>query len=168
MSHHFFKLSARKDGHFGAVHALLYSTSSFKKEKMPARCVLNGLESIPVPNELKKLDPLSIQLVQRAKCYQTIIRLGTYTAKVPTYNSLKACKGNMFFLPLPMSKTLETLSEVKKTLPNPELYVILNGQPTDSKLVWRSLVNIRAAVHKLKEINWLYRDVDLLMMLPKR
>ena len=66
----------------------------------------------------------------------------------------------MFFLPLPMSKTLETL---KETLPNPELYVILNGQPTDSKLVWRSLVNIRlvkAAVHKLKEINWLYKDVD--------
>ena len=140
-----------------------YCKPMIKKEKLPARCILNGLESIPVPNELKKLDPLSIQLVQRAKCYQTIIRLGTYTAKVPTYNSLKACKGNMFFLPLPMSKTLETLSEVKETLPNPELYVILNGQPTDSKLVWRSLLNIRlvkAAVHKLKEINWLYKDVD--------
>ena len=140
-----------------------YCKPLIKKEKLPARCVLNGLESIPVPNELNKLDPLSIQLVQRAKCYQTIIRLGTYTAKVPTYNSLKACKGNMFFLPLPMSKTLETLAEVKETLPNPELYMILNGQPTDSKLVWHSLVNIRlvkAAVHKLKEINWLYKDVD--------
>ena len=44
-----------------------------------------------------------------------------------------------------------------------ELNVILNGQPTNTQAVWRSLVNVRlvkAAVHKLKQINWLYRDVD--------
>ena len=137
--------------------------SNIRKEKLPARCVLNGLETVPVPKILDKLDSLSVQLVQRAKCYQTIVRLGTYTAKVPTYNSLKACKGNMFFLPLPMSKTMETLDEVKQALPNPELYVILNGQPTNTQVVWRSLVNVRlvkAAVHKLKQINWLYKDVD--------
>ena len=33
---------------------------------------------------------LSTQLIQCAKCYQTVVRLGTYTAKVPIYNSLKA------------------------------------------------------------------------------
>ena len=62
-----------------------------------------------------------------------------------------------------MSKTMETLDEVKQALPNPELYVILNGQPTNTQVVWRSLVNVRlvkAAVHKLKQINWLYKDVD--------
>ena len=38
-------------------------------------------------------------------------------------------------------------------LPDPELYIIVNGKPTKSKIVWRSLVNvahINAAVHKLK------------------
>ena len=30
------------------------------------------------------------------------------------YNSLKACKGNMFFLPLPMHKTMETLDDVEE------------------------------------------------------
>ena len=58
---------------------------------------------------------------------------------------------------------METLDEVKQALPNPELYVILNGQPTKTQVVWRSLVNVRlvkAAVHKLKQINWLYKDVD--------
>ena len=42
----------------------------------------------------------------------------------------------MFFLPLPLSKTLETLEEVKpssqiaskRTLPHPELYIMVNGQ----------------------------------------
>ena len=47
-------------------------------------------------------------------------------------------------------------------LPNPELYIVLNGVPTKVKVVWRSLANIdhiKVAITKLKEINWLYRDV---------
>ena len=50
--------------------------------------------------------------------------------KVPAYNSLKACKGNMFFLPLPFSKTLETLENVEGVLADPELYIIVNNKPT--------------------------------------
>ena len=55
---------------------------------------------------------------------------------MPAYNSLKACKGTVFFLPLPLKKTLETLDGVKcsssgeAALPNPELYIIVNGKPT--------------------------------------
>ena len=136
---------------------------------MPPRCILNSLQTVPIPPELSKLDALSSQLIQRAKCYQTVVRLGTYTAKVPVYNSLKACKGTMFFLPLPLKKTFETLNQVKRSsngeasLPNPELYIIINGKPTTSKLVWRSRVNVdyvKTAVQKLKEINWLYSEVD--------
>ena len=122
---------------------------------------------VPIPPELADLDSLSRQLIQRAKCYQTIVRLGTYTAKVPIYNSLKACKGTMFFLPLPLNKTLVTLDQVKQSgdtaLPDPELYIIVNGRPTKSKVVWRSLVDInrvKAAIQKLKESNWLYKEVD--------
>ena len=134
---------------------------------MPPRCVLNGLEVLPVPKELQKLDYLSRQIIQLAKCYQTVVRLGTNTKKVPLYNSLKACKGTMFFLPLPITKTLATIDDLSNTdtlhLPNPELFIILNGQPTKSKSIWRSLVNIsnvRAAVDKLKEINILYMSLD--------
>ena len=122
---------------------------------------------VPIPPELADLDSLSRQLIQRAKCYQTIVRLGKYTAKVPIYNSLKACKGTMFFLPLPLNKTLETLDQVKQSgdtaLPDPDLYIIVNGRPTKSKVVWRSLVDVnrvKAAIQKLKESNWLYKEVD--------
>ena len=47
-------------------------------------------------------------------------------------------------------------------LPSPELYVIVNGKPTKQKVVWRSTVNVnalRASLRKLKEINWLYKQV---------
>ena len=121
-----------------------------RKNEVPARCVLNGLKCEPLPKELDKLDPLSCQLIQRAKCFQTIVRLGTHTLKVPTYNSLKALKGAMFYLPLPLEKTMETLNEVgidSNHLPDPELY---NGQPTKSNNVWRSLVDVNKIKAALK------------------
>ena len=58
-----------------------------------------------------------------------------------SYNSLKACKATMFFLPLPLNKTLETLDQVEHSDDLPNLsYIIDNGKPTKSKVVWRSLV----------------------------
>ena len=152
----------------GYATACNYCKSIIRKNKLPPRYVLNGLETVPIPPELSKLDALSSQLIQHAKCYQTVIRLGTYTAEVLVYNSLKACKGTMFFLPLPLNKTLETLDQVEShsngasSLPDPELYIIVNGKPTTSKVVWRSLVNVdnvKTAVQKLREINWLYSEV---------
>ena len=61
---------------------------------------------------------------------------------------------------------METLGEVGSTtivpIPDPELYIMVNGVPTKGKVVWRSLVdiNVKAAFVKLKEINWLYKNVD--------
>ena len=61
---------------------------------------------------------------------------------------------------------METLGEVGSTtivpIPDPELYIMVNGVPTKGKVVWRSLVdiNVKAAFVKLKEIKWLYKNVD--------
>ena len=74
-----------------------YCKSSIRKNKLPPRCILNGLETVPIPCELSKLDTLSSQLIQRDKCYQTVIRLGTCTAKVPVYNSLKRVREQCSF-----------------------------------------------------------------------
>uniref|UniRef100_A0A1X7UUT5 DUF6570 domain-containing protein n=1 Tax=Amphimedon queenslandica TaxID=400682 RepID=A0A1X7UUT5_AMPQE len=120
---------------------------------MPASYVLNGLQTDHLPQELANLDQLSVQLIQRAKAYQTVVRLGTYTAKVPTYTSLKAYEGNMFFLPLPFHETERTINEIQEdpNLADPELYIILNGIPTKKKVIWRSLIDIaslKAAITK--------------------
>ena len=98
-----------------------------------------GLEPVPIPLELAKLDALSAQLIQLAKCYQTVVRLGTYTGRVAIYNSLKACHGTMFFLPLPLKKILDTLHQVnlsgkrETALPDPELYIIVNGKTSNQR-----------------------------------
>ena len=143
----------------GTLYVCHYCKSSFKNNKLPPRCVLNRLDPVPIPVELEKLDALSAQLIQLTKCYQTVVRLGTYTGRVPIYNSLKACHGTMFFLPLPLKKTLDTLDQAnlsgkrETALPDPELYIIVNRKPKKYKIVCHSLVNvanINAAVHKLK------------------
>ena len=139
---------------------------------MLLRCILNGLITEPMPAELAKLDALSRQLIERAKAFQTIVRLATYTAKVLIYNSLKAFKETMFFLPLLLKKTLETLGNVKtvnqesnsllqKTdqdphvpLPDPELYIMVNGIPSE-KIIWCSIVDVSA----VKTASWLYKEV---------
>ena len=123
-----------------SLYVRQYCQPILNDNRMPLRCILNGLITEPVPAELTNLDALSRQLIQRAKAFQTIVRLGTYTTKVPIYNSLKACKGTMFFLPLPLKKTLETLGHVKALnqgndphvpLPDPELDIMVNGMPSE-------------------------------------
>ena len=87
-----------------------YCRPFLNKNTIPARRVLNGLVTEPTPPEL---NALCKQLIQRAKAFQIIVRLGTYSGKVPAYNALQACRGCMFFLPLPLNKTWDTLSEVE-------------------------------------------------------
>ena len=135
-----------------------YCRPKLNADQMPCRCVLNGLVVEPVPDELKSLDPHSKQLIQRAKAFQAVFRLGTYTGRVPSHNSLK---GTMF------DKTSQTLEEIAQgslaKLPDPELYIIVNSKSKRKKMLWQSFINIdklRAAVMKLRKINWLYANVD--------
>ena len=65
-------------------------------------------------------------------------KIGNVYGKVPSYNSLKAIKGAMFHLPLPLEKTMATLDEVgidSPNLPKPELCITVNGQQTKSNTV---------------------------------
>ena len=50
----------------------------------------------------------------------------------------------MFFFPLPFNHTVETVDEViaSKVLPEPKLYIIINGKPTKNNVFWRDLVDV--------------------------
>ena len=45
----------------------------------------------------------------------------------------------MFYLPLPLNNTFDTVTGVEgnASLPDPQLYVIVNGVPTKHKVVWQ-------------------------------
>ena len=67
-------------------------------------------------------------------------------------------------LAVPVPPPLQTIDEVHKNksgeglagLPDPELYIIVNGKPSKNKILWQSVVNVhhvKATVKKLKETN---------------
>ena len=160
-----------KDFNTKTYYICTYCRPLLNDKKIPDRCVLNSLYVEPVPEELSGLNALERQLIQRAKCFQTVIRLGTYTGKVPIYNATKAVKGTTFFLPLPLQDTINKLDTAglpddlssERILPDPELYIIIDGRPTKDKIVWQSLVDVDAikeGVKELKDTNWLYQSVD--------
>ncbi len=109
------------------VYVCNHCKKFIKCDTMPPRYVLNGLAVEPGPPELKHLDLFSLQLIQLAKSFMTVVRLKSYSnKKFPTYNSLKACKGNVFVLPMPLQNTSEELQLTECGLPKPELYVRQN------------------------------------------
>ena len=68
----------------------------------------------------------SSQLIEHTKCYccQTSDLVHTLLKLMPTYNSLKTCKGTMFFLCLPLGKTLEQVKHSSNSMP---LYMMLSS-----------------------------------------
>ena len=106
----------------------------------------------------------SYNLLNAFKLLQDLIKY--IYCKVSIYNSLKACKGSVFSLLLPFSKTSEKLHSVEgpgKSLPScvasPQLYIIVNGKPKELNVVWCTLINVdcvKAAIIKLKETKRVY------------
>ena len=147
----------------GEAHSILGDTRPFRyfPAKVPLRTKPNG-------------SGLGPEQALYESVLQTHITIATYQcsarSQVPSYNSLKACKGTMFFLPLPLDKTVQTIDDVMNSrgtpsvgLPDPELYIVVSGNPSKQKVLWQSLVNVAhvtAAIKKLKQINWLYANID--------
>ncbi|KAL5488752.1 hypothetical protein EMCRGX_G017739 [Ephydatia muelleri] len=73
-----------------------YCRPFLNKNTIPARCVLNGLVTEPTPQELKSLNALCKQLIQRAKAFQIIVRLGTYSDELVPFLGLKAKFSDLF------------------------------------------------------------------------
>ncbi len=58
---------------------------------------------------------------------------------------------------MPMANTAETLALNECGL---QLYVKVDGVPTKKNVLWRKFVDINKIEGELKEINWLYVDVQ--------
>lgn len=109
-------------------HCLEY----FRSDKMPPRCILNGLDFGVVPEEIKVLNPYEKILIQRAKCFQMVTRMGTVAKKhLPSTHKIQKVCGTTFHLPLPLQETLKKLPETHQPLADTgELYILLRSIPS--------------------------------------
>lgn len=137
-----------------------------RSNELPSTCILNNLDSGDIPEELSSLNDYEKILIQRAKVFQVVQRLGTISKKnLPHSMRVQNLKGRTFHLPLPLEETMKKLCSTTDPINrNHELYVLIRGIPTKSKIVWENLVNLEKvfkALMWLKNNNILYETIEM-------
>ena len=137
---------------------------SLNKGEIPANSMMNNLYIGETPEVLKVLNPIELMFVSKTKCFQTIIKPGPISNKLPRSERLSAVKGNMIHLPLSTSSTAETLykSATERLFEEAEDNVLLYGKPNKDREVWNHIVDrkkVLAALKWLCENNPNYKDI---------
>jgi hypothetical protein len=139
----------------------------FRKNIIPSTCFMNKLYVRPVPEVIAELNDYERILIQKAKAFQTVQKMGTVAKKnLPHRDMISKVKGRTFHLPLPMEETLKKLCPSEDPINlNHELYIItVRGVPTKSKVIWEELVDVKKvfkALSWLKANNPLYSEIKL-------
>ena len=149
------------------LHGLTICTScraSLNKGEIPANSMMNNLYIGETPEVLKVLNPIELMFVSKTKCFQTIVKPGPISNKLPRSERLSAVKGNMIHLPLSTSITAETLykSATERLFQEAEDNVLLYGKPNKDREVWNHIVDrkkVLAALKWLCENNPNYKDI---------
>ena len=156
-----------KDHPTRLLHGLSVCNScrkSLNKGEIPANSMMNNLYVGETPEVLKVLNPIELMFVSKTKCFQTIIKPGPISSKLPRSERLSAVKGNMIHLPLSTSITAETLykSATERLFEEAEDNVLLYGKPNKDREVWNHIVDrkkVLAALEWLCKNNPNYKDI---------
>ncbi len=140
--------------------------SIFKEGKIPIYSKLNNMQILNQPTELSILNFYEKLLIQRAKCFVTIIKLNSYSKNNSGYQTV-ALKGLAVHLLINFESTHGYIID---SLPcSDTLNIIIHGLPTGNNNIWRGLVNLEkvyTALEWLKINNKLYRDININRYLP--
>ena len=127
----------------------------------------------PVPIELSCLNDFEKILIQRAKCFMTVVKLKPYRYRGPSNSLIKAKKGTAVHFKLPPGETVNYVAECERlnkpqVLPSSEFVdILVDSVPTNKNVIWRSVVemkNVVAALNHLKENgNPLYKNVSAVL-----
>ena len=137
---------------------------SLNKGEIPANSMINNMYAGETPEVLKVLNPIELMFVSKTKCFQTIVKPGPISCKLPKSERLSAIKGNMIHLPLCTSVTAETLykSATERLFGEAEDNVLLYGKPNKDREVWNHIVDrkkVLAALEWLCQNNPNYKDI---------
>ena len=142
---------------------------ALNKGEIPANSLMNNMFTGETPEVLKVLNPIELMFVSRTKCFQTIVKPGPISSKLPQSERLNALKGNLIHLPLSTASTTKRLygsAEKSETdrLFDVEDLVQLYGQPNKDKKIWNHIVDrkkVHAALTWLHENNPNYKDITV-------
>ena len=140
---------------------------ALNKGQVPANSLMNNMYTGETPDVLKVLNPIELMFVSQTKCFQTIVKPGPISSKLPLSERLNAIKGNLIHLPLSTSSTAKRLYESADKSATERLFdvedlVQLYGQPTKDKKIWNHVVDrkkVHAALTWLNANNPNYKDI---------
>ena len=140
---------------------------ALNKGQVPANSLMNNMFTGETPDVLKVLNPIELMFVSRTKCFQTIVKPGPISSKLPLSERLNAIKGNLIHLPLSTSSTAKRLYESADKSATERLFdvedlVQLYGQPSKDKKIWNHVVDrkkVHAALTWLNANNPNYKDI---------
>ena len=152
------------------LHGLTFCNSCrlvLNKGEIPANSLLNNMYTGETPEVLKVLNPIELMFVSRTKCFQTIVKPGPISSKLPQSERLNALKGNLIHLPLSTASTTKRLFESTDKSATDQLFdvedlVQLYGQPNKDRKIWNHVVDrkkVHAALTWLHENNLNYKDI---------
>ncbi|XP_024941433.1 uncharacterized protein LOC112494451 [Cephus cinctus] len=143
-----------------------YCRDKFHQDTLPPICILNSLDVPAVPYEITCLNSFERILIQRVKAFQTVQKLQPVSkTNMPHRHRVPKVVGRTFHLPLPLEETIKKVCPRTEAInPNHELYILVRGIPTKSKIVWERLVDLKKvwkALKWLKSNNPHYYEVKL-------
>ncbi|KYM96060.1 hypothetical protein ALC62_13287 [Cyphomyrmex costatus] len=142
-----------------------YCQRKFRGGDLPAYSVLNNLIVHNVHDEIASLKQYELILIQRAKAFQTIVKMGTViNKKIPQKHMIQKVKGRTFHLPLPQEETWNKLCKNTDPINKNHEIIVVRGVPTKNKNIWEDLVDKRKVCNALiwlKHNNPFYKHIVL-------
>lgn len=143
-----------------------YCLQKLRNDQVPTTCVLNNLSTCVQPEEISILNNYEKMLIQRAKAFQTVKRMGTVMNKnIPHKRLIPQVKGRTFHLPLPLEETLQKICPDEEPINlEQEFFILIRGLPKKSKIIWEDLVDMKKVFNALKWLkshNPYYKNIIL-------
>jgi len=149
------------DAFLESVYICKYCADKVISNKDIARCAFNHLLVIQTPECIQELNVFERSLIKFYLNCITVIRLGQVSNTARPQSELNAAlKGRIAYLPLDVKATANFVPH--DVLNTDGLVLLVAGQPTKSKKVWTSVVDLRKvqnALVWLKDNNKFYKDI---------
>ena len=111
---------------------------------LPAYCILNNLTVNDVPEVISCLNEFEKLLLQRAKAFQTVVKMGTVVnKKTPAQQKIQKVKGRTFHLPLPLQQTFDKLCSNTDPINLNHEFILVRNVPIKKKIIWEDLMDIK-------------------------
>ncbi|KAL6420061.1 hypothetical protein ACFW04_011918 [Cataglyphis niger] len=117
------------------IHVIIVQKNFIKFYTHTAYCILNNLFTYDVSEVISSLNTFENILIQRAFIINK---------RLPQRQMIQKVKGRTFHLLLPLQETLNKLCSTTDSInDNHELYILIRGIPTKSKIIGEEIVNIK-------------------------